>query len=262
MTQRHSVADRSYALVGGTNGMGFAAAELLVEAGARVALIGRDKDRARQRAALLGGHAIGEGGDGSGVEAAIARAHDRLGRLDGLAVTAGPIARRGGIMELADADWEESFETIFMLTMRSLRAALPLLEANGGGTIVTTAAYSIRAPKPILPHYGAMKAAVASLTKNIASSHGERGIRANCIAPGAIATEALDEARDAAGKRYPDDDADAALNRLMVEDWGLDVAQRRVGLPHEAAELIVFLLSPAATFMTGALINIDGGTSF
>lgn len=257
-----SVAEKRYVLVGGTAGMGFATAGILVASGARVALVGRDREQAIKAASSLGSAAIGEGSLEDGIEVAIGRARERLGGMDGIAITAGPINSRGGILDLSDDDWLESFETIFMLTMRSLRAALPLLADNDGGTIVTTAAYSVRAPKRILPHYAAMKAAVASLTKNVALFHASEGIRANCIAPGAIATEALDDARKAAAERYPECDSQAALNRLMVEDWGMEVAQNRVGEPHEAGELIAFLLSPAAAYMTGALINIDGGTNF
>jgi NAD(P)-dependent dehydrogenase (short-subunit alcohol dehydrogenase family) len=242
--------------------MGFAAAKILAASGAQVALIGRDPESAAKKAEALSPDAIGDGSADGGVETAIRRAHDRLGGTDGIAITAGPIGSRGGVLELSDDDWQESFDTIFMLTMRGIRTALPLLTANGGGTIVTTAAYSVRAPKQTLPHYAAMKAAVASLTKNVALFHASDGIRANCIAPGAIATEALDSARVAAAKRYPAADPQDALNRVMVEDWGMQVAQNRVGLPHEVGELIAFLLSPAAAYMTGALINIDGGTNF
>lgn len=257
-----TIAGRRYALVGGTAGMGFAAAETLAAGGARVALLGRDPGRAAEKAEALGSGAIGDGSDDGGIEAAIGRVHERLGGIDGIAITAGPIGSRGGILDLADEDWRESFETIFMLTMRSVRAALPLLAANGGGTIVTTAAYSVRAAKQPLPHYAAMKAAVASLTKNVALFHAKDGVRANCIAPGAIATEALDGARAAAAERYPAADPRDALNRVMIEDWGMQVALNRVGLPGEVGELIAFLLSPAAAYMTGALINIDGGTNF
>jgi 3-oxoacyl-[acyl-carrier protein] reductase len=257
-----TVAEKRYVLVGGTAGMGFAAAGILVASGARVALIGRNREQARKTASSLGPAAIGEGSLEGGIETAIGRACEALGSIDGIAITAGPIGSRGGILELSDDDWQESFETIFLLTMRSLRAALPLLAENGGGTIVTTAAYSVRAPKRALPHYAAMKAAVVSLTKNIALFHAAEGIRANCIAPGAIATEALGGARDTAAARYPGRDPQDALNAVMIEDWGMRVAQNRVGEPHEAGELIAFLLSPAAAYMTGALLNIDGGTNF
>lgn len=253
---------RRYILVGGTTGMGFAAAQLLAECGARVALIGQDPGRAAEKALTLGNDHIGDGSKEDSVAASVTRCAAKLGGLDGIAVTAGPIGSYGGLLELTDADWQESFETIFLLTMQALRAAVPLMAAQGGGSIVTTAAYSVRAAKQRLPHYAAMKSAVVSLTKHVARFHATDGIRANCIAPGAIATEALDSARARATELYPDIDAMSALNRFMVEDWGMQVAMNRVGLPGEVGELIAFLLSGAAAYMTGAVINIDGGTDF
>ncbi|MCK9543914.1 MAG: SDR family oxidoreductase [Novosphingobium sp.] len=255
-------AGKRYVIVGGTAGMGFAAAQVLAGAGGRVALIGQDAGRARDKAALLGADHVGDGAADGGVAAAVERCARAMGGLDGIAVTAGPINSHGGVLELTDADWQESFETIFLLTMRAVRAAIPLLAASGGGTVVTTAAYSTRAAKQRLPHYAAMKSAVVSLTKNIAKFHAADHIRANCIAPGAVASEALDSARAQAAELYPDMEPMAALNRFMVEDWGMKVAMNRVGLPSEIGELIAFLLSDAAGFMTGALINIDGGTDF
>jgi NAD(P)-dependent dehydrogenase (short-subunit alcohol dehydrogenase family) len=258
---------RRYIVVGGTNGMGFATAQAVAAAGAKVAIIGRDAARAQAKAAELGAGHFGDGtqagGTGAGgAGAAVARCAALLGGLDGIAVTAGPINSNGGITELSDEDWQEAFETIFLMTMQSVRAALPLLQANGGGTIVTTAAYSIHAPKQRITHYSAMKAAVANLTKNIAKTYGAEGIRANCVAPGAVASEALDDAREKSAVLYPDLDPMARLNRFMLEDWGMKVAMNRVGLPSEVGELMAFLLSDAAGYMTGALINIDGGTDF
>jgi NAD(P)-dependent dehydrogenase (short-subunit alcohol dehydrogenase family) len=148
-----------------------------------------------------------------------------------------------------------------MTVVRACRAALPHLQRRGGGRIVTVAAYSIRAQKPFLTHYAAMKSAVASVTKNIAKSYGQDRIGANCIAPGAIDTEALDAAADEAMSRYGVD-REAALARFMAEKWGMNVALGRPGRVQEVAALIAFLLSPRAEYLTGALINIDGGTDF
>ena len=130
-----------------------------------------------------------------------------------------------------------------------------------GGAIVTVAAHSVRSQKAGLAHYAAMKSAVASVTKAVAKIHGEEGVRANCIAPGAVATEALQGARDEAAGLYGDA-SDASLYRLIESKWGLKAALRRVGRPEEIAELIGFLLSGEAAYLTGALINIDGGTDF
>jgi NAD(P)-dependent dehydrogenase (short-subunit alcohol dehydrogenase family) len=256
---------RCHIIVGGTAGMGFAAARELVGAGDRVAIIGRDPVRAQEVAARLAashdGRAIGDGSDAEGVAAAIARCTARLGRVDGLAVTAGPIHSRGDVLTLSDEDWAESFETQLMTVVRSIRAVLPAMIAQGQGAIVTLAAYSIRSPKPVLTHYAAMKAAVATLTKSIAKSYGGEGVRANCIAPGAIATEALDGARQAAASAGAGDDH-AALWQVMRDQWGQKAALDRIGEPQEVGELIAFLLSSRAHYLTGALINIDGGTDF
>jgi len=109
--------------------------------------------------------------------------------------------------------------------------------------------------------YTSMKSAVATFTKGIARAYGKHGVRANCVAPGAIETSALTEIRrqvsEAKGIPYGE-----ALERVMVDEWHLDVALQRPGRPEEVGALIAFLLSPVAGYMTGALLNIDGGTGF
>lgn len=239
---------RCHIVVGGTAGIGLATARILAGEGHRVVLIGRDHARARLVADSLGGHC--EGSDQGGLEAAVARGVAHLGRLDGIAVTAGPIGSRGEALDLSDAQWAEMFDTQLLTVVRSLRAAVPALKVSGGGSIVTCAAYSVRAPKPALLHYAAMKAAVAVLTKGLAKAHGGDGIRANCVAPGATATEAL-------GGGDP-----AVLWTEMRDRYGMKAALDRISDPREVGELIAFLLSDKAAYLTGALINIDGGTDF
>jgi 3-oxoacyl-[acyl-carrier protein] reductase len=260
--------NKGLVLVGGTTGMGYAAAEQLADVGARLALVCRDEAKGDARAAALrercGTQVVVLSGDGTragSLEAAIDRAATLLDGLDGLAVTAGPMLARTPFADTTDADWEDYFQNQLMLTVRACRAMLPHLRRRGGGSIVTTAAHSIRAQKPQYPAYAAMKSAIASLTKNIAKTYGADGVRANCICPGAIATEALDEAKATAVAEYGGE-PDAALDRYMVEKWGMQVALGRAGRPHEVGELIAFLLSRRAGYMTGALINIDGGTDF
>jgi 3-oxoacyl-[acyl-carrier protein] reductase len=251
---------RNHIIVGGTAGMGKAAAVILLAEGASVALIGRDTARAEAVASDIG--AIGFGSDtsdrfGGGLEAAMRRAVDALGGLDGLAVTAGPILVQADLLSLSDDDWAESFETQLMTVVRALRVAVPAMTARGGGSIVTVSAYSVRAPKPILSHYAAMKAAIGVVTKTIAKSHGKDGIRANCIAPGAIATDAMDATREALGGLD-----NVGLWQVMRDQYGMKAGLDRIGEPEEVGELIAFLLSPKAAYLTGAMINIDGGTDF
>jgi 3-oxoacyl-[acyl-carrier protein] reductase len=246
---------RAHIIVGGTAGMGKAAAIELLAGGDRVALIGRDTARAEAVAAGLG--ALGFGSDQGGLDAAMQRAVAALGGLDGLAVTSGPIAVQDDLLALSDDDWAECFDTQLMTVVRALRIAVPAMTARGGGSIVTVAAYSIRAPKAVLAHYAAMKAAIGVVTKTIAKAHGKDHIRANCIAPGAIATDSMDAMREALGGLD-----NKGLWQVMRDKYGQKAGLDRIGEPHEVGELIAFLLSPKAAYLTGAMINIDGGTDF
>ena len=239
-----------YIIVGGTAGIGLATANILVDRGARVALIGRDSNRARTAALEISPLATGEGADEDGLEAAIARAIATLGTIDGIACIAGPIAVRGDLLALSDDAWFESFETQLMTVVRAARVAVPAMIEGGGGSFVATSAYSIRAPKPELAHYTAMKAAIPIITKSIAKGYGAQGIRANCLAPGAIATRSIEGVADSDRWRY------------MRETFGMKAGLDRIGEPQEVGELVAFLLSKEAAYLTGATINIDGGTDF
>ncbi len=235
--------------------MGKAAAIELLAQGDKVALIGRDTARAEAAAAGLG--ALGFGSDQGGLGAAMERAIAVLGGLDGLAVTAGPIAVQDDLLALSDDDWTECFDTQLMTVVRALRVAVPAMTLRGGGSIVTVSAYSIRAPKAVLAHYAAMKAAIGVVTKTIAKTYGKDHIRANCIAPGAIATDSMDAMREALGGLD-----NQGLWQVMRDKYGQKAGLDRIGEPHEVGELIAFLLSPKAAYLTGAMINIDGGTDF
>jgi 3-oxoacyl-[acyl-carrier protein] reductase len=249
------VTNSTHIIVGGTAGMGKAAAVQLLADGASVALIGREAARAEAVASSIG--ALGFGSDNGGLEVAMRRAVEALGSLDGLAVTAGPIHVQGDLLSLSDEAWAESFETQLMTVVRALRVAVPAMAAGGGGSIVTVSAYSVHAPKPVLAHYTAMKAAIGVVTKTIAKAHGKDGIRANCIAPGAIATDAMEATREALGGLD-----NVGLWQVMRDQYGMKAGLDRIGEPHEVGELIAFLLSGKAAYLTGAMINIDGGTDF
>lgn len=258
------------AIVGGSTGMGYAAAEVMAAEGATLALLCRDTQRGQLKADALEqrfdvdvGVFAADATQSGALDAAINAVATTFGGLDGLAVTAGPMQKMAPFVDLLDEDWSSYFESQLMTTVRACRAALPLLQTRGGGNIVVTSAYSIHHQSPTLAAYSAMKQGIAGIAKNIAKNWGGKNIRCNCIAPGAIASESLDEARKMAVAKYGDTlSADAALNKFMIDEWGLDVALQRVGQPREVGELIAFLLSNRASYMTGALINIDGGTDF
>ncbi|MGH9037143.1 MAG: SDR family NAD(P)-dependent oxidoreductase [Acidimicrobiia bacterium] len=257
-------------VVGGTRGMGLSTAEVLAAEGARLVLVARDQGRlddvAKDLATRFDTDVIGisadAGAEGS-VEQAVERAVGEGYDIAGLVVAAGPMSTYGRVHEQDDAAFDFYYQNIFMVTVRSCRAVLPHMVTRGEGRIVTLAAFSTRAQKPPLPHYTAMKSAVVSVTKNIAKAYGPDGIRANCICPGMIETPLLYEliTREEAAERYgcPPDEA---LYRYTEEVWGMPLALRRLGRPQEVGELAAFLVSGRAAYVTGATVNIDGGTDF
>jgi NAD(P)-dependent dehydrogenase (short-subunit alcohol dehydrogenase family) len=262
------VRDRGYLIVGGTAGMGLAAASVLAADGARVALVGRDANRAAVAAETIrshGGSAVAFEGDvtrAGEAERIVAVAVDALGDLAGVAVTTGTsVAVHTDPGHSSDEVWAEAFDDILMGTVRTVRAVIPRLVAAGGGTVVTTAAHSIHSYHPARVPYVTMKSGVAAFTKSIARAYGSEGVRANCICPGAIETGSLAAVR-AQLARTRGIPPEGLLEKVMVEEWHMDVALGRLGHPEEVGELFAFLLSPRAAYLTGAIINMDGGTDF
>jgi NAD(P)-dependent dehydrogenase (short-subunit alcohol dehydrogenase family) len=263
------VRDRGFVIFGGTAGIGRAAANALAAEGARVAIVGRGQARADEAADELstrtGAQVVALTGDltvEGTAETIVGEAVDRLGDLRGMAITTG-LGGRGqrDLLAGTDEDWTATFDDVLLSTVRACRAAVPALVERGGGAIVTTAAYSIRAPKAHQVPYAALKAGVATLTKNIAKSFGSEGVRANCVCPGATETEILASMRThyAESRGWP---VDEALERALVEDWGMHIALGRAGRPEELGDVIAFLLSERASYLTGATVNVDGGTDF
>jgi 3-oxoacyl-[acyl-carrier protein] reductase len=256
------MAGKGYVVVGGTAGIGLAAARALAREGASVVVVGRDANRAKGAVAQIAeagadaAHALAFDVSQRGAAvAAVDEAVGILGRLDGIAVTTGT----AGMMPIDSDDdaWDSAFHDVLLATTRSVQAALPHLEATRGA-IVTTAAYSARSPhEPRLP-YASLKAAVATFTRGIARTHGKAGIRANSVAPGAVETDAMHAIRGfvAESKGYPYEEA---LERALVEDFGFDAALARPGQPDEIGALIAFLLSDVCAFVTGQTIYADGG---
>jgi 3-oxoacyl-[acyl-carrier protein] reductase len=262
------VRGRSYVVLGGSRGMGFAAAKVLAAEGARLTLISRTTAEVEAAARSLaddhGVEAIGLAADAmvpGMVDAAIARSTDQFGAPRGLLVTSGLTFHNGSLLEASDADWQHNFEDVLMGTVRAVRAVLPAMIAAGGGQIVTTGAYSAKAAKSFLFPYAALKAAVINFTKNVAKTHGAQGIRANCVCPGAFATVRVNQRIDEAMAEHSLP-RDTAAAHVMTNVFKMPVALARPGEADEAGDLMAFLLSERAGYLTGAVINIDGGTDF
>jgi NAD(P)-dependent dehydrogenase (short-subunit alcohol dehydrogenase family) len=132
---------------------------------------------------------------------------------------------------------------------------------RGAGSVVTIGAYSVHAQKPSMVSYTAAKSAIVSVTKNIAKTYGPSGVRANCICPGMIDTAAVSADREALVAKYgvPKEEA---LYRYAEDNYGMKLALQRVGRPSEVGALTAMLMSDRVGYVTGATINIDGGTDF
>ncbi len=187
------------------------------------------------------------------------------------------------LAETSDELFRAHLEIGLMAGVRTCRAAIGLMRARGGGAIVNLAAMSIRKQYPTMVAYTAAKAALASVSKNLARAHGPDGIRVNTVCPGAILTEGVREKIEQFGPgRWVAPDALAAsvgapstTEAPTTEEVFLEISRDmggagrglvpdlgRPGRPEEIAAAIVFLCSARAGYITGALLNVDGGSDF
>ena len=241
-------------VTGGGSGMGRETARLLGEAGARVAICDRDGTAARETAGIVGdagGTARAEEVDVSdprAVERAVASASEALGPIDALVNIAG-IYRIAAVEDITDEDWARMFAVHVNGTFHTCRAVLPGMVAARSGAIVNMSSLHAIRGQANAAHYAAAKGAVIGLTKSIAREKGPLGIRANAVAPGPIDTPLWRGA-------VPPDELDAVMaKRSEVIPIG------RLGEAAEVAQTIVYLLSPAASYITGQVVTIDGGES-
>ncbi|MFD4503673.1 SDR family oxidoreductase [Streptomyces sp. NPDC058457] len=240
--------DKVYVLTGATRGLGFAVARELVADGARVVVAGRDEKRAAEAAAELGPNAAGVGVDNAdprAPERLIATARERFGGFDGILVSVGgPPA--GRIADHTDAEWQAAFESVFLGTVRLARAAATELAA--GGSIGFVLSITAHEPAPGMIISNGLRPGLAGLAKSLADELGPRGIRVFGLLPGRIGTDRMREldglSTDPAGRR--------AANESRIP-------LRRYGTPEEFGRAGAFMLSPAASYLTGLMLQVDGG---
>jgi 3-oxoacyl-[acyl-carrier protein] reductase len=234
------LADSVCLVTGSTGGIGLATAELLRAEGATVITTGRS-----------GGDVIADLSQPGEPERVVAETIERHGRLDVLVNNVGGTEIRK-LEELADADWQASFEINLMSAIRATRTALPGMRERCAGTIVNVSSTAAKRPSTGMPDYSVMKAALLSFSRLVADLYAKDGIRCNAVTPGPTATQAwLGEGglADQQGER------EEVLAKVAA---GRPLG--RLAEPEEIAAVIAFLCSPRASYVTGAAWSADGGT--
>ncbi|WP_412078391.1 SDR family oxidoreductase [Streptomyces xanthophaeus] len=240
--------DRVYIVTGATRGLGFAAARELTADGAKVVVTGRDEKRAAEASAALGPHAVGVAADNADPAAAgqlVATARERFGRLDGILISVGG-PPPGSAADNTDEQWTAAFEAVFLGAVRLARAAAA--ELGEGGVIGFVLSGSVHEPIPGLTVSNGLRPGLAGFAKSLSVDLGPRGIRVVGLLPARIDTDRVRELDALSG----DTDAARAANESRIP-------LRRYGKPEEFGRTAAFLLSPAASYLTGVMLPVDGG---
>lgn len=242
-----------------TGGLGFATAKALVGEGAHVAICGRDESRIQTAVARLtadGGQAVGFVADVSRAEALeklFAEVQGALGGLDILVSNAGG-PPSGGFSALDESQWDLAYGLTLQSVVRSVRLALPMMQARGGGRVLTIVSSSVKRPLPNLLLSNVFRPAVQGLCKSLSLELAGDNIGVNCLAPGRIETERVDELDRALAERQGKSFGEVRTSALSSIPMG------RLGEPGEFGQVAAFLCSETAKYMTGSTVFVDGGS--
>jgi len=252
------LASHVFVVTGGSRGLGLAAAQALVDDGAKVVIAARDQNGIDEAIAQLGSENVvglpADLADPTSAERIVAAAVARFGRLDGALISVGGPAA-GTPMTTDDETWRISFETVFLGALRVARAAAnamgsePAERSGTAGSLVFVLSSSAREIIPGLTTSNGLRPGLAMMVKDLADELGPRGIRVNGVLPGRIATDrvfALDARLGAPDMVRRRNEAAIPLGRY--------------GEPEELGRVAAFLLSPAASYVSGSLIPVDGGS--
>ncbi|PRY49701.1 3-oxoacyl-[acyl-carrier protein] reductase [Geodermatophilus tzadiensis] len=239
---------RGYLLTGASRGLGLATARALVADGARVLVSSRSAASVDAAVAELGDGASGavaDLADPGAADTLVSTALERLGRVDGLLVSVGGPAT-GTVLGTPEEAWRSGVDSVLLGPLRLVRALVPHL--GEGAAIAFVLSTSVRSPLEGLAVSNGLRPGLAMTAKGLSDELGPRGIRVVGLLPGTIATDRVTEIEAASG--------DPAAARARTE---AGIPLGRVGQPEEFGRVAAFLLSPAASYVTGTMVAVDGG---
>lgn len=234
--------DRVFLVTGGSRGLGRASAQVLVDEGAKVVLSARNEDAVRRAAQELGClGVVADLADPAAAARLVTAAQEAYGRVDGALISVGgPPA--GQALSLTDAQWQGAFESVFLGAVRVCRAVVDALPPEGGSLALVLSS-SVKAPVAGLAASNGLRPGLAMLAKTMADELGPRGVRVNGLLPGLVLTDRLRELGV---------DADKVPEQIPL---------RRYGDPAEFGRAAAFVLSPAASYLSGVMLPVDGGAT-
>jgi NAD(P)-dependent dehydrogenase (short-subunit alcohol dehydrogenase family) len=237
----------SRALVtGGTRGIGAAVAEALAQAGADVVVTARSVPEGARFPVV-----VADASDPTSVAAMASEAQERLGGVDILVSNVGGQVRRPSVLAFTDEDWQRELDVNLLAAVRLDRALVPAMVERGHGSVVHVSSGAARIARPVSLAYTASKAALNAYSKGLATEVAASGVRVNAVSPGLISTSRVAEL---AAEQGTDPET---LVRSIAE--GLQIPLGRAGTADELAQLVAFLVSPAASYIVGTNIVVDGG---
>jgi D-sorbitol dehydrogenase (acceptor) len=245
---------KSVLVTGAASGMGEACARLAAERGAKLLLVDRDEGSLERVANDLGAaYEVTDLADVSQAPRIVERCVEAHGGIDGLVSAAG-VMKTQPVLEITPEDFDHIFSVNARAAFFVMQAAAREMSARGGGSIVNFSSTAGRALRPMASHYAATKAAVISFTRSTAVALAPQGVRVNAVVPGLIETPMVARIREERSELLD------TTPEEVQERWRATVPMARLGRPDEVAELVVYLLSDAAGYVTGESIGITGGT--